>query len=478
MNTAPFTLRGVVEGFYGAFYTFPQRNDLIRFIGRHGFNFYLYGPKNDRQHRMRWWDPYPPAILDEFARSIAIAQKSGVTFCYAISFGVPVNYASADDFGVITKKLGDFFDRGCRSFAVLFDDLTDALVHEANQRHFKSVAHAHADFCNRLFAWLRSLDESCSLYLCPTEYWGTAPFGEYLHDLGSALHPDVDVFYTGPAICSAAITSSDAAEFAEVVGRPPVIWDNFPANDLQMRPELHIGPVHGRDPRLHRACKGFVSNLMNQPEASKIALLTISDYLRDPCHYDPEVAWKRALLRLAGADSYTFLRHFAESSLGSPLGDEEAPELTRLVEAVLAALERGESVSGSTAIAALSQYIDVLDESCYHLKNRMRNLALRHELLPWIEALDDKIWLGRQALRALGALEDGADYRAPLEAMEELLANIEWSRKRIGGTSLLALAHHVRGRAAEIIPTPMRPASRARMSTAALDSGSNQADVA
>jgi hypothetical protein len=50
LNTTTF---GVVEGFYGVFYTFPQRNDLIRFIGSHGYNAYLYAPKNDRQHRIR-----------------------------------------------------------------------------------------------------------------------------------------------------------------------------------------------------------------------------------------------------------------------------------------------------------------------------------------------------------------------------------------------------------------------------------------
>ena len=54
MIDSPFAIRGVVEGFYGVFYTAPQRDDLIRFVGRHGFNYYLYGPKNDRRHRTRW----------------------------------------------------------------------------------------------------------------------------------------------------------------------------------------------------------------------------------------------------------------------------------------------------------------------------------------------------------------------------------------------------------------------------------------
>ncbi len=75
-----FPVRGVVEGFYGAFYTFPERNDLIRFIAQHGFNLYIYRPKNDRQHRNRWREPYPTRIMDQFAETAATAREFGITF--------------------------------------------------------------------------------------------------------------------------------------------------------------------------------------------------------------------------------------------------------------------------------------------------------------------------------------------------------------------------------------------------------------
>ena len=65
MNNSPFPIRGVIEGFYGPFYTFPERNDLIRFVGQHGYNLYIYGPKNDRQHRNRWREGSPvPAAAE------------------------------------------------------------------------------------------------------------------------------------------------------------------------------------------------------------------------------------------------------------------------------------------------------------------------------------------------------------------------------------------------------------------------------
>lgn len=298
-----FPIRGVVEGFYGAYYTFPERDDLIRFIGRHGFNLYIYGPKNDRQHRMRWWEPYPAGIMDRFGRTIAIARDAGVTFCYAISFGVPINYASEDDFRVVTAKLRAFYDRGVRSFAVLMDDITDGLVHDINRVRYRGVAEAHADICNRLYAWLEGLGEPCGLWLCQSEYSGEAPFGPYLVDLGAALHPAIGLFYSGPAICAHAVTVDDVRAFTAAAGRAPIIWDNYPVNDLDMRGEMHLGPVRGRDAALYEVVRGVVVNPMTQAEASKIPLLTYASYLRDPYAYDPERSWQAALLEIGGKDS-------------------------------------------------------------------------------------------------------------------------------------------------------------------------------
>lgn len=459
MADAAFGLRGVVEGFYGTYYTFPERNDLIRFLGKNGFNFYLYGPKNDRQHRARWWEPYPPAVLDAFAETIRTAQAHGVTFCYAIAFGMPLKYLPAEELAVITAKLGAFYDRGCRSFAVLLDDLPTGFALEIEGRELRSVAGADADCCNRLHAWARSLDTSCSLYVCPTDYHGTAPFSTYLHDLGRALHPDIGVFYTGPSVCSARITAAHAALFGEAVGRPPVIWDNYPVNDIHMRHEMHLGPLRGRDPFLHGVCAGFISNVMGQAEASKVPLLTVAEYLRDPHGYEPGGAWERAILQVAGEESAPALRQVAETSLGSCLQAEEAPRMDALALGAMAALHSGESVTRSEAVAALSCYLDLLDELGYHLRNRMANLALRRDLIPWIEALDERLWLGRGALRTVREIERGGDVQPALSVMEGLLADVRSNPKRIGGEGLLALAAYAmeRARFALGLPSPADP---------------------
>jgi hyaluronoglucosaminidase len=440
---SPFPLCGVIEGFYGAFYTFPERNDLIRFLGERGFNFYLYGPKNDRQHRMRWWEPYPPWVLDEFAGTIAVAREVGIEFCYAISFGVPLNYASPGDFALITDKFHEFYRRGCRSFAVLYDDLTEHFADEESRRRYRSVADAHADCANRLLDWARSLDPACSLYVCPTEYSGTPPFSDYVQTLGAELHRDIGIFYTGPDVCARSISRADVDAYTAALGRQPILWDNYPVNDAMMRGELHLGPLLHRDPWLAESVAGYAANPMNQKEASKIALLTIADYLWDPQGYDPAASWREALLDVGEIDSFQALARFAENSLHSCLHREEAPEMDRLVTAVLDCLHQGESVSSSPAVTALQGYFDSLDESCYHLKNRMRNHALRANLLPWIEALEEKLWLGRRALATLAALQSGADPRGPFRGMEELLNESRTNPKHIGGTAILALGEYV-----------------------------------
>lgn len=437
---SPFPIRGVIEGFYGTYYTFPERIDMIRFLGEHGFNVYLYGPKNDRQHRMRWWDPYPPRIVDEFGHTIHAAESAGVRFCYAISFGVPVDYGSVEQFEVVTSKLRTFFDLGCRAFAVFLDDMPTYYSHGPNRARFRSAAHAHSDFTNRLHEWLVSLDPTCSLFLCQTEYFGKPPFSSYLRELGTLLDPAVHLMYTGKAICSERITLEDIQAWTDAVGRYPLIWDNYPANDLQMRPELHLGPLEGRDPRLPEVCSGYLSNLMNQAEASKIPLLTIADYVRHPAGYQPWESWERALLQFGGDDGYGPLRRFAENSLASCLQPDDAPKMNELARGVIEGLREDRPVAEIGAVEDLSRYLDVLDESIYYLKNRMDNLALRQNLIPWIEALDEKVWMTRFSLLVLKGLDESTDVRGALRRLRETHADVKRNPKRVGGSVVVELA--------------------------------------
>ncbi len=460
-DTSYFPIRGLIEGFYGSYYTFPERDDLIRFSGRHGYNLYIYGPKNDRQHRIRWWEPYPARTMARFGRTVEVAREAGVMFCYAISFGVPIAYASEDDFRIVAAKLRAFYDLGVRSFAVLMDDTASGLAHEVNRAHYRGVVEAHADLCNRLYAWLQTLGEPCALRLCQAEYHGIAgdvrdvrdvrdaggaedvPFSRHLSDLGAQLHPDIDLFYSGRAICAPTITVEDIRAFTATAGRAPLIWDNYPVNDLEMRREMHLGPLRGRDPALHRVVKGVVVNPMVQPEASKIPLLTYADYLRDPDAYDPERSWDAALREIAGEDSARELRLFAENWLCSCVDAPGGAPLKRRADAALAELRAGAPASSSAAVRALEAYFVDIDESGYHLKNHMENLALRQNILPWVETLEDWMWMGRRALTALRAIEAGAPNDVSVRIVKRSLDDLRRNMYRSGGEALAPLAEHV-----------------------------------
>jgi hyaluronoglucosaminidase len=135
----------------------------------------------------------------------------------------------------------------------------------------------------------------------------------------------------------------------------------------------------------------FVVNPLLQPEATKIPLYTYAEYAKDPLHYQPWAAWRRALLEVAGPKSAPALERFCENSLFSCMNEEAAPILSKLVREVRASLERGERVSTSEPVAKLRTYLDELDDACYHLKFRMENVALRRDLLPWIENLENHL---------------------------------------------------------------------------------------
>ncbi|MEX2536313.1 MAG: protein O-GlcNAcase [Trueperaceae bacterium] len=438
MSRSPFPVRGVIEGFYGLFYTHPERLSLLDFMGRHGYNLYIYGPKNDRQHRNRWREPYPARLLEQFGEAVGLSREMGIDFCYALSPGIDICYSSEEEFEHVSGKFLQFYKLGVRDFSLLLDDIRRTFPNQRDADSYSSFAQAQADLCNRVYAWLQKLDPKCRLSMCPTDYHGAPPFSPALHELGSALHPHIDVFYTGTQVCSAAVDRAEVEVFAATLKRRPILWDNYPVNDLAMDGELHIGPVRGRAEDLAEAMRGAIVNPMNQAEASKIVLATYADYLEDPGSYSPETSWEPALSEVAG-EHRKELRMVAENSLHCCLGTPEAKRLGELSDAAIAAMEA--EVTDDPAIDELVSYLEELDEACYALRYRMENLELRNELAPWLEQLERWTWLGRWSVETLRAQRstERVDTRL-LRRIEEYVDLVARHPKRMGGTHLLPLA--------------------------------------
>src|SRR5262249_9675533 len=97
----------------------------------------------------------------------------------------------------------------------------------------------------------------------------------------AALPPEVAILWTGPRVFASPLTADDTAGFHALVGRPLVVWDNFPVNDAILTQELFLAAYREREPGVTRAADGVLLNPMLQPEASKIALWTAGRFFAD-----------------------------------------------------------------------------------------------------------------------------------------------------------------------------------------------------
>jgi len=297
-----FPERGIVEGFYGAPWNHQDRLEMLRFEGQHGMNVYYYAPKDDPYHRKLWQEPYPPEQMKRLGELVSTARANFVDFCFAISPGLSIVYASEEDFSKLTAKLASVAKLGVSCFALFLDDVPPELQSPQDRERFPTLAQAHASLINKLDGHLKSQSKDNRLVVTPTTYtneWGSR---DYIRELGSAVNEDVAIVWTGPEVASPAITVAQAREWGEWLRRKPLVWDNFPVNDG--RPwRVHLGPLRGRDANLPDAIRGVFSNPMNQPRASMLPLETIADYLWNSAAYDPERSLKKAVTAQYGDDA-------------------------------------------------------------------------------------------------------------------------------------------------------------------------------
>ena len=326
---------GVVEGFYGPPWSHSARVNMIKFLGKNGFNIYIYAPKDDPYHREKWAEPYPRDLLGRLAELVDVSNRSGVSFCFAISPGLSMTYSSENDLDKLTSKFREVAKLGIRWFGLFLDDIPQEFQHEQDKRAYKSLGEAHAHLCNRLEKGLREIaGDGVRLIMCPTQYVGVEP-AEYHRAIADGLSPAVYVMWTGKYVLSPTITGEDADSFGRGIGRKPFLWDNYPVNDYVSQNKVFLGPVKGRTPDLMEHLSGFVSNPMNQEEASKLVLITYREYFRDHLRYDPDAAWGRAVKELLPRPICKDFMAFSEHSRACFLDYSESQRLEQLVKRVL-----------------------------------------------------------------------------------------------------------------------------------------------
>uniref|UniRef100_A0A3Q2YCJ2 Protein O-GlcNAcase n=1 Tax=Hippocampus comes TaxID=109280 RepID=A0A3Q2YCJ2_HIPCM len=273
-------ISGVVEGFYGRPWTMEQRKELFRRQQKWGLNTYLYAPKDDYKHRMFWRELYSVEEAEQLMTLIGAAKEYGIEFIYAISPGLDITFSNQKEVTALKRKLDQVTHFGCKSFALLFDDI-DHNMCPADKEVFSSFAHAQVSITNEIYQYL---GEPETFLFCPTEYCGTFCYpnvsqSPYLHTVGEKLLPGIDILWTGPKVVSKDITVESIEEVSKILRRAPVIWDNIHANDYDQK-RLFLGPYKGRSTELIPRLKGVLTNPNCEFESNFVAIHTLATWYK------------------------------------------------------------------------------------------------------------------------------------------------------------------------------------------------------
>uniref|UniRef100_A0A1I8HQU2 protein O-GlcNAcase n=1 Tax=Macrostomum lignano TaxID=282301 RepID=A0A1I8HQU2_9PLAT len=278
-NRSNTFLCGVVEGFYGRPWTSDQRKELFQRMKSMQMNTYVYAPKDDCKHRRFWRELYSVEEIENLQSLVQAAQAAGVTFIYAISPGLDMVFSK--EVHLLKRKLVQVSELGCKSFALLFDDIDIELCH-VDKEVFQSPAHAQVSVTNEVFQHLGAGVQQ--FLFCPTEYCASRAQPDvrssaYLNIIGSRLLPGIHVMWTGPKVVSKEISVASVKELAEVLRRRPLIWDNIHANDYDPK-RVFLGPFEGRSPELIPHLAGVLTNPNCEFEVNFVALSSLADWAR------------------------------------------------------------------------------------------------------------------------------------------------------------------------------------------------------
>jgi hyaluronoglucosaminidase len=422
-----FKIRGVIEGFYGKPWTHVERIDMLNFLQKTQLNTYFLAPKDEPGHRRSWQDPRPDSELVKLRELVSHATNKGITFGTAVSPGQTIIYSDPAELKALKGRLIQYLELGINLVGVFFDDIPNDFQSESDAKAFTSFAQAHAVLGNQLQEWLERDYPNAKLVICPTVYRGTGR-ENYLVEIGKLLNPKVHLLWTGIQICSYRLDVRDALIFKESAKRSPLYWDNYPVNDVAMVHELHIGPLRARESGLVEHSEGLLANPMTQAEASKIALWTIAEYLKDPINYNPDEAWDRALTEIIpNSDDRAAYRKFARTSLGSCLNDDASPEFSTSLGDVAFNYRRGQM---PTAIAKLkSMALEISISSLIIQSPTFSNPKLADESAPWVEDY-------QRGGEILGLLAESLVKKPDGDYVRQLATEVLTWRSRIFGDSL------------------------------------------
>lgn len=302
-----FRYRGIIEGYYGEPWSFESRKDLANFMSKHRLNTYMYAPKSDPYHRVKWNELYPEAELKNLVDFKNSLENNYIDFYYCLSPGYTkgggkiFEYVKEEDFELLFKKFDQVVEQGITKFGLLLDDI-DYKLSGANLEKFKRPGIAHAHICNVIYNYLSNKVIDLEVVMCPTEYHQIGE-SEYRNDLRTLLNENIKVFWTGDNVCAEVITDYQAEVTKDAFGHNLFIWDNFPVTDFTYGVRQYMGPIVNRTADLNKYASGYIINPMNLYEISKIAMITQAHFAWNSYKYDSKTSFEIALKEI-GEDFY------------------------------------------------------------------------------------------------------------------------------------------------------------------------------
>lgn len=430
--------RGSVEGFYGKPWSHRDRLAQLKFYGQNKLNTYIYGPKDDPYHSSlsnhgdatnpstaNWRDPYPQAEGRNIAELASTAKRYKVDFVWAIHPGQDIKW-NDEDYGKLINKFNSMYDLGVRSFAVFFDDISGEGTNPVKQ----------AELLNRINKEFVQVKEGVTpLIMCPTEYnksWANPKPDGYLSVLGDKLDPSIQIMWTGDRVC-ADITMETLNWINSRIKRPTYIWWNFPVTDY-VRHLVIQGPSYGLDTKAtSKDMAGFVSNPMENAEASKIALYGVADYTWNVSKYDYLKTWEKAIKAIMpqAAEAYrTFAIHSADlEQNGHGYRRDESWE-TKTIDPLNYSDDDYYSLVGEFAKIKMAQE---------KIVNSGADQYLISELSPWLEQFTK---LGERGLETMNLIKlfedkDASEIWTSLVSLQMSDSDLKAYNKHKSGTLVL-----------------------------------------
>lgn len=294
-----FKVRGIIEGYYGRCYTHLEHLDMLDYMEEKRLNTYMYAPKKDVYHRIKWYELYPEEKIKEFKELLESAHSKGIEIYYTISPGyhekdeIGFNYAIEDDYLRLYKKLDQLIDCGFRSFGLLLDDI-DYNMQGANKEKFVRPGLAHAYICNKIYNYLKEKLGKLNFVMCPTEYHELND-SPYRTDLREKMDKEIKVFWTGDNVCAELISEKGVKQANKTFDHPLLIWENFPVTDFTYGVRQFMAPLENRCERLNLFSEGYLINPMELYETSKIGISCCADYAWNTSRYLSNISFINSL---------------------------------------------------------------------------------------------------------------------------------------------------------------------------------------